>query len=192
MTAKPRGWLVIGVVLAVLWLFVRGVDLAVDAIIGQSLLGLAVGLPIAFVFRRLYAPRFNLGSIAGAVKPALLYLGAFTRELVVANIDVTYRVIAPSLPIYPDVIAIPLRVRTDVAITLIANSITITPGTITMDYDPVENELYVHVIDIRDPEKIMQPIRTWENYALLMFDEELSPDDPAEPITIVGDEYDGE
>lgn len=179
-----RRWPVIGVLFGVLWLFVRGVELAVDAVLGQFLLGLGVGLPVAYVFRRLYDDTVDLGETARSVPYAGLYLLAFVKEVVVANVDVAYRVLVPSMPIEPEVILIPLRVQTDLGVTTIANSITITPGTITLDYDQEANALYVHVIDGRDPQGIVEPIREWEDYALEIFDEERSPGDPAPEIAI--------
>jgi multicomponent Na+:H+ antiporter subunit E len=179
-----RRWPVVGVLFGVLWLFVRGVELAVDAVLGQFLLGLGVGLPVAYVFRRLYDDTVDLGETARSVPYAVLFVIAFVREVVVANVDVAYRVLAPRLPIEPEVILIPLRVQTDLGVTTIANSITITPGTLTLDYDPEANALYVHVIDGRDPQGIVEPIREWEDYALEIFDEERSPEDPAPEIAV--------
>lgn len=179
-----RTWPVAGVVFAVLWVFVRGPELAVDPVTGQLLLGLVVGLPVAYVFRRLYDEVVSVRRSLRVVPYALLYVLVFTREMIVANLDVTYRVLAPSMPIEPEVILIPLRVRTDLGVTTIANSITITPGTLTLDYDPEENAVYVHVIDGRDPMAIVRPIRQWEDYALVIFDETLSSGDPAPDFAV--------
>ncbi|MEF8852098.1 MAG: Na+/H+ antiporter subunit E [Haloarculaceae archaeon] len=177
-----RRWPVVGVGLAVLWLFVRGVELGVEAVVGEFLIGLGVGLPVAFVFRRFYLPRVDLGARVRGLPYAVVYLVAFLWELLTANIDVAYRVLAPSMPISPEVIEIPLRVESDLAITTIANSITLTPGTLTMDYDEERNSLYVHAIDGRDPGSVVEPVRTWEDYALRIFDEERSPGDPVPTV----------
>ncbi len=191
---KPvRTWPVAGLAFAVLWVFVRGPDPTVDAVVGQLLFGAVVGLSVAFVFRRLYDERFDLERAVRSIRPAVLYVATFTREIVVANVDVAYRVLAPGMRIEPEVILIPLRVRTPFGITTIANSITITPGTVTLDYDEENNALFVHVIDGRDPGAVVEPIRTWESYALEIFDEELGPEDPAPPISIdAGGERDRE
>jgi multicomponent Na+:H+ antiporter subunit E len=173
-----RRWPVVGVVLAVLWLFVRGVDATPVRLAEELLIGLLVGLPVAYGSRRFYAPTAGLTRSIRVAPAAALYVAVFLRELVTANVDVAYRVLAPSMPIDPEVIEVPLRVRTDFAITTIANSITLTPGTLTMDYDDEENTLYVHSIDGSDPESVVEPIRTWEEYALVIFDEELKPGDP--------------
>lgn len=179
-----RRWLVAGLVFAALWVFVRGVEFAGDAVLGEFLIGLAVGLPVAYLFRRLYSEGIDVGRTVYAVPYAVLYALAFLREVVVANLDVAYRVLAPEPRIEPQVIFVPLRVETDLGVTTIANSITITPGTITLDHDSEENALYVHVINGRNPQQIVEPIRTWEDYALVIFDEERSPSDPAPDIAV--------
>ena len=188
MSARVKTWPVAGAVFAVLWIFVRGVPLEASALAGQFLLGLAVGLPVAFVFRRLYIERIALARAVRAVPYVGLYLATFGWEIVRANVDMVYRVVAPGMPIEPEVILLPLRVETDLAITTIANSVTVTPGTVTLDYDAETNALYIHAVDGRDPEAIAEPVRTWENYALEIFDEDASPDDPPRELVVSGGE----
>ena len=167
-----KRWPILGVLMGVVWLFVRGVALELDRILGELLIGLAVGLLIAFTFRRVYATEISLIRAVRASPYAVLYLLVFTKDLLTANVDVAYRVLAPSMPIEPDVVEVPLRVESDVAITTIANSITLTPGTLTMDYDATRNSLYVHAIGGRNEEAVIAPIRVWEDYALIIFDED--------------------
>jgi multicomponent Na+:H+ antiporter subunit E len=185
---KVRTWPVVGVALAVVWLFVRGVEPTAVRVVEEFLIGLVVGLPLAFAFRRLAADRVDIGRAARTVPDVLRYLAVFSREVVVANVDVAYRAVAPGPPIEPEVILIPLRVETPLGITTIANSITITPGTVTLDHDEDVNAIYVHLIDGRDPADVVEPIRTWEDYALRIFDEELDPEDPAGEFVVSGGE----
>ena len=183
---RPRKWPVVGVLLAVLWLFVRGVALDPASILGEFLIGLAFGLPVAFAFRRFYTERTALGRNLRALPYAGVYVALFLKELLTANIDVAYRVLAPSMPLEPGVVVVPLRVETDAAITTIANSITLTPGTLTMDYDEETNVLYVHGITGRNREAVVEPIRAWEDYALVIFDEERKPGDPVPEVPVPG------
>ncbi|MFB6304756.1 MAG: Na+/H+ antiporter subunit E [Haloferacaceae archaeon] len=168
-------------------MLVRGVELTPVRLAEEGLIGLAVGIPVAYAARRFYVPMTGLDRRVRVLPFAALYVAAFVYELVTANVDVARRVLAPRMPIYPDVVEVPLRVRSDLAITTIANSITLTPGTLTMDYDSDANALYVHCIDGRDPDAVRAPIRRWEDYALVIFDEELKPGDPAPPVGAAAD-----
>jgi multicomponent Na+:H+ antiporter subunit E len=181
---KTRRWIVAGLLFAVLWVFVRGPSIAAESLLRNFLVGTAVGLPVAYVFRRLYEEEVRIEQTLIAVPYMILYVLVFFKEVLVANVDVAYRVLVPGTALEPQVILVPLRVETEFGITTIANSITITPGTVTLDYEPDENALYVHAIDGRDPEEIVKPIRQWENYALVIFNERLTPDDPPPAITI--------
>jgi multicomponent Na+:H+ antiporter subunit E len=195
-----RKWLVIGCVLAVVWLFVKGATLTPENVLGTLLVGLAVGLFVAYTTRDIYADEINVGATVQSIPAAVRYLLLFVKELLIANLDVAYRVLSPSLPINPDVVAIPLRVESDAAITSIANSITLTPGTLTMDYDEETNTLFVHAITGKhDYYSIVDPIRTWEDLALVIFEESANPGDPApewpdpgNPTVRDGGERDGE
>jgi len=173
-----RRWPAIGLALAVLWVFVRGVTLELTLLLEEFIIGLLVGVPLAFLLRRFYNPDLPLVGALRSAPPMAVYAALFVRELVTANLDVAYRVLHPSLPIDPTVIELPLRVESDLAVTTIANSITLTPGTLTMDYDAERNVLYVHSIYGRDRESIVAPIRHWEDYALRIFAEPRGPEDP--------------
>lgn len=176
---KVKKWPVIGFVLALVWLFVKGATLSPKSVLGTFLVGLVVGLFVAYATRNIYAEAVALGPVVRSTPAAVRYLLHFLRELLTANVDVAYRVLSPSLPIDPDVVAIPLRVQTDAAITTIANSITLTPGTLTMDYDEETNTLFVHAITGKQNiHSIIEPVRAWENLALVIFDEEADPEDP--------------
>ncbi|WP_276257896.1 Na+/H+ antiporter subunit E [Haloglomus litoreum] len=178
-----RRWPAIGLGLAVLFLFVRGVDPTplpggLVVVAEEFIIGLLVGFPTAFALRNFYEDEFAIRPSLRSVPYALRYIAVFIRELITANVDVAYRVLAPSMPIEPDVVAVPLRVESDAAITTIANSITLTPGTLTMDHDAETNTLYVHAINCQDPASVLAPIRTWEDYALVIFEGR----DPTTPV----------
>jgi len=178
-----RRWPAIGFGLAILWLFVRGVTLEPATVAGEFVIGLLVGVPLAFLTRRFYTDSYPAGQVIGATPYIVGYVTLFAWELLTANLDVARRVLSPSMPIDPTVVEIPLRVETDLAITTIANSITLTPGTLSMDYDDERNSLYVHALAASDRAAVVDPIRNWEDYALRIFDEERDPSSavPHEP-----------
>ena len=72
----------------------------------------------------------------------------FTWECLKANIDVAYRVIHPSSPIKPGIVKVKSSLTSDTALTFLANSITLTPGTLTVDIDKNQGFLYVHWINV--------------------------------------------
>lgn len=73
-------------------------------------------------------------------------LGPFLLEVTKANLDVAYRVITGR--IHPGIIRVHSGLKTDLGIFMLANSITLTPGTITVDIDEKNHDLYIHNINV--------------------------------------------
>ncbi len=73
-------------------------------------------------------------------------LGPFLVALWKANLDVAYRVITGK--INPGIVKISPGLKTNLGITMLANSITLTPGTLTVDIDDDNNDLYIHWINV--------------------------------------------
>ncbi len=134
------------------------------------MLGLGVGLVISYSLRRFYAPESPLVWHPRTLRYVLGYLWTFFKQLVVSNLEVAMLTLSPSMPIDPTVVDVPLRVRSDTAITTIANSITLTPGTLTIDYDEENHSLAIHSIN-GDREALVESVRTWEDYAFVIFGE---------------------
>ena len=78
-----------------------------------------------------------------------IYVPVFLWEVLKANVDVARRVIHPNLPILPGIVKVKTTLQSDIAITLLANSITLTPGTMSVDIDKDRAVLYIHWIDVR-------------------------------------------
>lgn len=83
----------------------------------------------------------------------------FLKELVKANIQVAYDVMTPTFYMKPGIIRIPLSVKTDLEITLLANLITLTPGTLSLDVSDDKKVLYVHAMYIHDKEEFILNIK---------------------------------
>lgn len=79
----------------------------------------------------------------------LYYIPLFIWECIKANIDVAYRVAHPDLPINPGIVKVKTTLKSDTALTFLANSITLTPGTMSVDIDPENGFLYIHWIDVK-------------------------------------------
>ena len=67
-------------------------------------------------------------------------------QIVLANIDVVYRVLHPKMPIDPLIIEFETSLRGDFALVTLANSITLTPGTITISVEPEKGKFWVHAL----------------------------------------------
>ncbi len=80
----------------------------------------------------------------------LYYVPLFIWECIKANIDVAYRVAHPDLPINPGIVKVKTTLKSDTALTFLANSITLTPGTMSVDIDEENGFLYIHWIDVKD------------------------------------------
>ena len=89
---------------------------------------------------------------------ALLYAPLFLWEMLKANLDVAYRVLHPKRPIRPGIVRTKTRLKSNLGKVTVANSITLTPGTITLEVDG--DDLYIHWIYVREtePEKVYEAI----------------------------------
>jgi len=80
----------------------------------------------------------------------IAYLFVFFFELVKSNIDVAFRVLHPKLPIHPGIVKVKTKLKSRLGRMILANSITLTPGTITVETE--ENYFYIHWVDVRTPD----------------------------------------
>ncbi len=90
-----------------------------------------------------------------------------------AHTDVIKRILHPKMPINPGIVKVPYHVKSDYAMTLIANSITNTPGTVVVDIDRKDKCFFVHWIDVKtlEPEKARMHIsKVFEHYSKKIFD----------------------
>lgn len=83
----------------------------------------------------------------------------FFKELALSAWKVAVMVTRPKLDVQPGIFAYPLTVTTDFEITLLANLITLTPGTLSVDVSPDRKMLYVHAIDCSDIETAKNDIK---------------------------------
>lgn len=79
----------------------------------------------------------------------IAYIPAYIWQEIKSHLNVAYRILHPSLPLKPAIVRLPTELKSDVGLTALANSITMTPGTLTVNINPEEegkSELYVHWI----------------------------------------------
>ncbi|MGI9591054.1 MAG: Na+/H+ antiporter subunit E [Myxococcota bacterium] len=110
--------------------------------------GLAVALLVAGMSPRAEASRLGRWLEPRRYFWALFYVGVFLWEVLLANLEVAYRVLHPRLPIRPGIVKIRTTLQSTAARTLLANSITLTPGTLTIELLD-GGWLYVHWLNVR-------------------------------------------
>lgn len=116
------------------------------------LIGVFVSIFVIYLTGDLFPAKFNSLFDVKRYFWALYYIPVFMYECIKANLDVAYRVIHPDLPINPGIVKIKTDLKSDIALTFLANSITLTPGTMSVDIDRVNGILYIHWINVRDKE----------------------------------------
>ena len=134
-----------------------------------------VGVAVALLLSILLSDVFVQGG-GKFVQPAryfwfLVYLPLFLYYVFRANFDVAYRVLHPEMPIRPGIVKVRTTLKSDMAKAFLANSITLTPGTLTVDI--VGDHLYVHWINIvtEDPQEETEVIvRKFEGYLRRIFE----------------------
>lgn len=92
-------------------------------------------------------------------KLAARYLGRLVVDIVRSSWDVTRKIFVPMDSLNPGFIAIPLDLKGDMPLTLLTSSISLTPGTVSVDLSDDRNWLYVHALDITDEEAIIREIK---------------------------------
>lgn len=111
--------------------------------------GLAVTAFVAFITGDLFSRRpHHFGHITRYIW-FCYYVPMFLWECLKANIDVALRVLNPRLPINPGIVKVKTTLKSDTGLTFLANSITLTPGTLCVDIDAEKGVLYIHWIDVK-------------------------------------------
>ncbi|MBN2259906.1 MAG: Na+/H+ antiporter subunit E [Clostridiales bacterium] len=113
----------------------------------QSSQEMIIGIILSFSISLLVSMRmkdkrnFKISGIGHGIK----FIFIFTWELIKANLAMAKIVLTPSLPISPKIVKVHTTIDSKIGRALLANSITLTPGTLTIDM--IDNDLYIHVVD---------------------------------------------
>ena len=105
------------------------------------------------------------------IQYTIRYIFVFIWEMIKANIDVARRIVQPTIPINPGIVEVPTKLKSNVAKLALANSITLTPGTLTVDI--IDDKLYIHWIDVKseNPEENFKEISSvFEKYIKEIFE----------------------
>jgi multicomponent Na+:H+ antiporter subunit E len=143
-------WFLANLLLALAWAAVTA---------GFTLANLAAGFVVGYLVL-LVAQRLSPGTTYfGKVWQVLRFAGFYLWELVLSNLRVAYDVVTPGYRMRPAVVAVPLECRSEGEITLLANLITMTPGTLALDVSDDHSVLFVHAMFVRDPDELRRSIK---------------------------------
>jgi multicomponent Na+:H+ antiporter subunit E len=129
--------------------------------------GLLVGYFLLFIFRNTLLPQSSYFFKVWQFAYFIIY---FLWALSVANFRVAFEVLTPGNQMRPGIIAIPLDLKSPLQITLLANLITLTPGTLSLDICDNQETIYVHSMYVDDPDKFRASIKNgFEKRVLELF-----------------------
>ncbi|PAU71296.1 Na+/H+ antiporter subunit E [Vreelandella alkaliphila] len=133
-------------------------------------LNLLVGMIFGYIALLLIEPQVEaLKGYPARVPRIIGFVGFFIKELVQANLRVAFDILTPPWHMKPGVIAFPLSAHTEMEITMVANLISLTPGTLSLDVSDDRKVLYIHAMFLDDEEELRNNLKEMEHRALELF-----------------------
>lgn len=117
-----------------------------------SVANLAVGFVVGYLVLWWLAPAPNLQRYVHRLPRVLGFTVFYAKEVIGGALRVAWDVITPQAHRHTGIVAVPLDVRDDVSVTVLANLISFTPGTLSIDVTPDRRYLLVHAMFIDDVE----------------------------------------
>ncbi len=146
-----RGKILVNLLLTIIWVFLTG---------SYEFKNFVFGFFMTFLILWIINPKDTTDIKYFRIIPKLIsFFFFFIREVVKANIQVAYEVITPKNNMKPGIVALPLDAKTDVEITLLANLITLTPGTLSLDVSDDRKVLYIHAMYVHNREAFIHDIK---------------------------------
>ncbi|HYN99041.1 MAG TPA: Na+/H+ antiporter subunit E [Actinomycetota bacterium] len=149
-----------GLWIATMWLLLWG-----EATPANIAGGVAVAAVLVFVFPA--APEGPVSSFRPVA--ACRFLLHFVYKLVEANLILAWEVATPRNRIREGVVAVPVHMSSRGVVTMVANAISLTPGTLSLEVNMERRQIYVHVLHLHDLEKVRRDLHRFEELALRAF-----------------------
>lgn len=161
------GIVVINIILALIWAALTGAFTLSNLIIGFVL-----GYVVLYLLRNLFGGGQYFQKGAQAVRFILFFLW----ELLIANLRVARDVLRPGpLKLKPRVIAVPLKIKEDVPIVVLANVLSLTPGSLSLDVSDDHKTLFIHAIHAPDPDETRREIENgFEKLVMNLFSNQVN------------------
>lgn len=142
--------LLLNLLLALAWMALTG-----QFVFSNFIMGFGLGYLMLWLVQSVQGPSSYFSKVRQVIGLTSFFIG----ELIKANLRVAYDVVSPRYHMRPGVVAIPLDIRGDAEITLLANLITLTPGTLSLDVSSDRSVLYVHSMYIDSVEGFRSQIK---------------------------------
>ncbi len=145
------GAFLLNIILACVWTISIGPFEPMNFVIGFGLAYAA--LAVAWGRHR------NASAYFGKTTKCVSYTIYFLRELIIANVRVVGFTLGPKSRMRPGIIAVPVEPMPDAALTILANSVTLTPGTLTLDISDDRSTMFIHCMHVDDPDAVRAEIK---------------------------------
>ena len=148
-----RRWLphpVLTAVLVVVWLLLNGTVSA-----GHMVLGAALGVLIPMFTQRFFPEAVTLSRVGTIVRLLAIVLW----DIVIASITVARLTLGPTSKLRPRFVRVPVALADDFALTALASTIALTPGTVSAELAPDRGHILVHALDVADESALVRTIK---------------------------------
>jgi multicomponent Na+:H+ antiporter subunit E len=131
----------LNILLSMLWAAISG---------SFSAVSLSAGFGIGYLVIVAARPALGPSAYYTGIWRGIAFAVFYVWELVLSSVRVAYDVLTPTFHMRPGVIGLPLDAESDLEITVLANLISLTPGTLSLDVSPDRKTLYIHAMYIDD------------------------------------------
>ncbi len=162
---KIKSILISVITIFVIWVLLNG-KFTSEVFISGAL----VSVLVAIMFFRSYNIFEALKLNPKAIMYWFVYIFVFLMELVKSNFDVAFRVISPKLPINPGIVEVKTKLKSKLGRMILTNSITLTPGTFTVEL--IDDRIFIHWIDVKSEdieEDTRLIVRKFEKYLEVIY-----------------------
>ncbi|WP_018923675.1 Na+/H+ antiporter subunit E [Salsuginibacillus kocurii] len=142
--------ILLNILIAIIWVALQNSYTFLD-----FLIGFIVGALVLLVLQNVLRFDFYMRRVYAGIKLILLFI----KELILSNIDMIKIVLSPKLNNQPGIVAVPTQLETEWEVTLLASIVSLTPGTLSMDFSEDGQTIYIHNIHVPDREEMIREIQ---------------------------------
>ncbi|MFD2637622.1 Na+/H+ antiporter subunit E [Piscibacillus salipiscarius] len=150
--------ILLNILIAVLWMF-----LTESYNFLTFFTGYLIGMALLFFLRRFVPDAYYLERVWKIISLILLFI----KELIISTWNIVKLVYKPKLDVEPGIFALPTELRSNWEITLLANLISLTPGTLSVAVSDDYTTIYIHAMDMPDVEEEINEIKNTFERAIM-------------------------